>query len=58
LRLQAFGDSIAPFTLETAPCFNDYNLGGHIPAAELHAAARTRGGALVRFDHKGGTVQE
>jgi hypothetical protein len=29
---------------------NGYSIGGHIPAAELHAAARARGGALVRFD--------
>lgn len=36
---------------------NGYNLGRQIPAAELHAAARARGGALVQFDREGGTVQ-
>jgi hypothetical protein len=35
---------------------NGYNLGGHVPAAELHAAARDRGGALVRFGWEGGAV--
>jgi hypothetical protein len=28
---------------------NGYNLGRHVPAPELHAAARSRGGALVSF---------
>ncbi len=36
---------------------NGYNLGGHIPAPELHAAARTQGGALVRFDRDGGVPE-
>jgi hypothetical protein len=36
---------------------NGYNLRGQIPAEELHAAARSRGGALVHFGREGGTVQ-
>jgi hypothetical protein len=36
---------------------NGYNLGRHIAAEELHAAARSRGGALVRFGWDGGAVQ-
>jgi hypothetical protein len=37
---------------------NGYNLGRTIPAPGFHAAARSRGGALVQFDWNGGTVAE
>lgn len=36
---------------------NGYSFGGKIPAGELHAAARSRGGALVRFHPGGGKVK-
>jgi hypothetical protein len=55
--LLAAADEVPPLLgRDLVVAVNGYNLGGHVPAAELEAAAGSRGGALVRCDRDGASV--